>query len=62
MSKLMFMFISMGWDDVSELRRQASLLFISQLIHDYEEPWRSDIDRQTEDVGEKSVPVPLCLP
>lgn len=34
----------MSWDYVSELWLPAGLLFMPQIIYDYEEPLRNDID------------------
>jgi hypothetical protein len=45
MSKHIFLFMSMGWDDVSELRPQTGLLFIPQVIYENGEPRWNDIDR-----------------
>jgi hypothetical protein len=36
------------------------LLFNSQIIYEYGEPWWNDTDRKTEELREKPVPVPLC--
>jgi hypothetical protein len=36
----------MGWDHVSELQPQTDLLFIPQVIHEHEEPWWNDTDRE----------------
>jgi hypothetical protein len=35
----------MGWDYVSELLPPMGLLFISQVIYEYGEPWWNDSDR-----------------
>jgi hypothetical protein len=51
-----------GWDYVSELQSPTGLLFMPQMIHEYGEPWWSDIDGGTEELGEKLVPMPLCPP
>jgi hypothetical protein len=39
------MVMPMWWDYVSELRPPTSLLFISRVIHEYEETWWNDVDR-----------------
>jgi hypothetical protein len=58
-----FLFITMGWDDISELRPPAGLLFIPQMIYVYDGPRWHEIDRgKNEELGEKPVPVPLCQP
>jgi hypothetical protein len=50
-----------GWDSVSELWPQKSLLlFIPKIIYEYGEPRWNDNDGKTEVLREKSVPVPLC--
>jgi hypothetical protein len=36
------------------------IFFISQMVYESGEPWWNDIDRKTEELGEKPVPVPLC--
>jgi hypothetical protein len=51
-----------GWDDVSELRPPTGLLFITQIMYEHGEPRWDDIDTGTEELGERPVPVPLCLP
>jgi hypothetical protein len=38
------MFMSMGWDYVSELRPPTGLLFIPQVIYEHEEQLRNDND------------------
>jgi hypothetical protein len=40
------MFMSMGWDYVSELQPPVGLLFISQVICEHEEKWLNDINRK----------------
>jgi hypothetical protein len=51
-------------ENVTELQPPTLLLlFIPQVIYEYgEPPWWNDIDRGTEELGEKPVPVPLCPP
>jgi hypothetical protein len=39
------MFMSMGWDYISDLRSTTGLLYIPQAIHEHREPWWNDIDR-----------------
>jgi hypothetical protein len=39
------MFMSMGWDYVSELRPPTSLLFILQMVYKYEEPLWINTDK-----------------
>jgi hypothetical protein len=39
------LFMSMGWDNVPELRPSKGLLFISHMISEYEERWWNDIVR-----------------
>jgi hypothetical protein len=41
-----FMFMSMGWNYVSELRLPTSLLLIPQVIYVYEEPRWLEIDKE----------------
>jgi hypothetical protein len=40
-----FFFMSMVWDNVSELRLPADLLFIPLVIYEHGDPWWNDIDR-----------------
>jgi hypothetical protein len=58
----MLLFMSMGPDNVCELRPPTGPLFILQIINEYEEPWRNDIAGETEELQEKTVPVPLFQP
>jgi hypothetical protein len=39
------LFMSMGWDYVSELRSLTGLLFIPQMMYEYGEPRWNDMDR-----------------
>jgi hypothetical protein len=39
------LFLSMGWDNVSELQSPTGLLFILQVKYEYGEPWWDDTDR-----------------
>jgi hypothetical protein len=51
---LLLLFMSMGWDYVSELRPSTGLLFIPKMIHEYGESWRNDTDRKKQNNSEKS--------
>jgi hypothetical protein len=42
---LLLMFMSMGWDDVSELLSLTGLLFILHVIYESVEPRWNDIER-----------------
>jgi hypothetical protein len=53
MSMLFVLFISMVWDNVSELQPQTGLLFIPQVIYECGE-------QQWNDVG-RGKPVPVTL-
>jgi hypothetical protein len=53
----MFLFMSMGWNDVSELRPPTALLFIPQM-YKHGNQWWNDI----EELWEPPVKVPLCTP
>jgi hypothetical protein len=44
-SLLKMLFMSMGWDDVSEMRPPRGLLFIPQMTYEHGEPWWNDTDR-----------------
>jgi hypothetical protein len=46
----------MGWDDVSELRPPAGLLFIPNIIYEYGEPLWNDIDRKILRTSRKTCP------
>jgi hypothetical protein len=50
------MSISRGY--VFELRPLMGFLFIHQMIYENEEPRWNDVDRKTEELREKPVPVP----
>jgi hypothetical protein len=52
----------MGETIISELQPPKGLLFISQMIREYGEPWWNDIDSKTEELGEQPVPMPLWPP
>jgi hypothetical protein len=54
---------SCQWGEtVSQLWPLTGVLFILQMIHVSREPWWNDIDRRKlKKLGEKSVPLPLCL-
>jgi hypothetical protein len=57
------LFMSMGWDYISDLWPQTGLLFISRTIYEYGQPWWNDIDRwKNEELREKPIPVPLRPP
>jgi hypothetical protein len=43
-----------------ELQPPVGLLFIPQVTYEYGETWWNDIDRKTDKLGGKPVPVPLC--
>jgi hypothetical protein len=51
-----YVLISLGWDDVSELRSQTGLLFISLVIYEHEEPWWSDTARESLRTWRKTCP------
>jgi hypothetical protein len=54
------LFMSVGWDCVSELQPPPALLFIPQMIYEYGAQW-NDMERgKTEEFRQKPVPVPLC--
>jgi hypothetical protein len=44
------LFMSMGWNYVSEVRPPACLLFIPQVIYEYAEPWWNDIGKETNEL------------
>jgi hypothetical protein len=54
--------MSIGKDYISELWPLMGLLFISQMIYDYGEPWWNNMDREYKRTRRKSVPVLLCPP
>jgi hypothetical protein len=56
----LLLFMSMWWDDVSELRPPTGLLFIPQLIYEYGEPRWNDTDRGNRRTRRKPVTVQLC--
>jgi hypothetical protein len=47
--------MSMGWDHISELWPPTGLLFISQEIYEYGEPWWNDVNR-----GKLLIHPPFC--
>jgi hypothetical protein len=47
--------MSMGCDDVSELRPPTSLLFIPQVVYKYGEPRWNDIGRGNQNNSEKNL-------
>jgi hypothetical protein len=51
------MIMSMGWDDVSELRQPLGLLYIPQVIYEYGEPWWNDIDRDNWLIHQSSLAI-----
>jgi hypothetical protein len=51
-----FLFMSVGWDCVSELRPPTGLLFIHQVIYEYREPRWNDIDRGIRKIQRKACP------
>jgi hypothetical protein len=53
----LFMFMSMWWDYVSELRPITSS---PQMLYEYEEPTSNDFDSAKPTNREQIVPVPLC--
>jgi hypothetical protein len=59
------LFLSMGWDDVSELWTQMDLLFIPTWYTWYmsmENRGGMILTRKTQELWEKLVSLPLCLP
>jgi hypothetical protein len=54
-----FLFLSMKWDYVSDLRPQMGIFFIPQVIHEYGETCWNDSDRKNRRTLRKTVPVPL---
>jgi hypothetical protein len=53
---LLLLFMSMGETlSVSELRTPTGILFISQIIHEYGQPWWNDIDRIKPKNSEKNL-------
>jgi hypothetical protein len=52
----MFMFMSMGGEDVSELRPPMGLLFIPRMIYEYGGRWWYDTDRETEELRNNLYP------
>jgi hypothetical protein len=55
------LFVSMAWENVSELRPSTGLLFVSQMMYEYWESRWSDIGQNNEDL-EVPVSVSLCPP
>jgi hypothetical protein len=53
---LLLLFVSMGWDYVSELRPLTSLLFIPQMTYESEEAQWNDSDRGKPNKFEKTCP------
>jgi hypothetical protein len=49
------MFMSMGWDDISELRPPTGLLFIPQMTYEYGELRWNDTDRENPNNSEKKL-------
>jgi hypothetical protein len=37
-------------------------MFMPLVTYEYREPWWNDTDRRNQELGDKSVPVPLCPP
>jgi hypothetical protein len=54
--------MSMGRDDLSEMRPRASLLFIPQVIYEWKATMEWYWQGNTEELEEKPFPVPLCPP
>jgi hypothetical protein len=50
----LLLFMSMGWDYISELRLPSDLLFITKMIYE-KEPWWNDIDRGKPNNSEKNL-------
>jgi hypothetical protein len=53
---LLLLFMSMEWDNVSEMQLPTGLLFIPQVIYEYGEPWWNDTDRGKPKNSEKTCP------
>jgi len=49
-------FMSMGWDYVSELRSPTGLLFILQVIHEHGKPWQNDNGGRNRRTRRKTCP------
>jgi hypothetical protein len=49
------LFMSMGWDDVSELWPPTGLLFISQAINEYGQPQWNDIEKGQPNISDKNL-------
>jgi hypothetical protein len=58
----MLLFVSMGWNCVSELRPPTGLLLNPPIIYEYSEPRWNDTDRRNRRTCRKPIPVPLCQP
>jgi hypothetical protein len=59
---MMFMFISLGWDDVSELRPPTAPLFIPRCYMNTDNHGGMMLTRNNRITLRKPVPVPLCPP
>jgi hypothetical protein len=54
-TNLFMSFMSMGWDDVSELQPTTGLFFKLLMIYEYEEPWWNDTGRGKSKNSEKNL-------
>jgi hypothetical protein len=54
-TNLFMSFMSMGWDDVSELQPTTGLFFNLLMIYEYDEPWWNDTDREKSKNSEKNL-------
>jgi hypothetical protein len=56
-------FMSIGWDDVSELRPPMGLLYIHQMIYEYGQPqWKGTDQVNPKKLREEPIIVPLFPP
>jgi hypothetical protein len=60
--ELWFIFVSMAWDCVCELWPPTGLLFIPQMIYEYEEPRWNDIDRRNLRIRRERCPIVTFSP